>query len=253
MAGQLVYEVHFWTDFHRGSGLSVPGLVDAALDQGADGLPRLLGSTIKGLARDGARRALAYLGELIPDEHALMRSVFGRPATDAQALERKWAQKIGSSEEGPFVFLPAVLPREGDLQPLRHLMTERRFHNRVDHRLGRVKEDFFFSREVGRHDLIFVGRVTWEHEPVGDEVVLLALGLRMIETVGGKRNRGEGTCLIQLQGVYNGHWDPARDGQTDRGAPRESGEELLKDIGEFVDAFRPSATAAGASGAGRPS
>lgn len=243
MSGQLVYEVHFAADFHRGSGLSAPGVVDALLDRGQDGLPRLLGSTIKGQASDGARRALAYLGEPYPDEDRLMRTVFGRRSTDKELVEKRRAKVVASSEEGLFNFLPAILPREGptaNLKPFKHLMTERRFHNLVDDRLGRVKEDFFFSREVGRHNLIFVGRVTWDHDLTDGELPILALGLRMIETVGGKRTRGEGSCLIRLDGAYNGHWDTAT------GGPHAGMERLQKDgspldlhaeINEFVDFF----------------
>lgn len=245
MAAQLVYEVHFGADFHRGSGQSQPGYADAVLDRDRHGLPRLLGSSIKGLARDGARRALSCLSEDFPDDHPHMRSVFGRPSTTkkdhAKGLTRE--AEARSSTEGRFTFLPATLPGARHLADLRHVMTERRFHNKVDDRLGRVARDFFFSREVGRRDLIFVGRVTWDHQPSDDEVGLLALGLRMIDALGGKRRRGEGTCLVELVGTYDAHWEPARrDGTWP--TPLLDGPGLLDAVEHFIDRFQPLAESA---------
>lgn len=194
-AGQLVYEVRFDADFHTGSGFSEPGGADAVLDRDARGFPRITGTRLKGKALDGARRALAAAGHSDPARDPLLAAVFGS------------GHDAGASE-GRFRFLAAELPKVSNAKAVLPQLVERRSHNKVDPRTGRVAGDFFFSRELARRDLIFLGRVTWDG-PVDDrELDLLALALRMIESLGGKTRRGEGACRIELLGVYDGHWSP---------------------------------------------
>lgn len=234
MPGQIAFEIVFTSGFHRGSGLSVPGGVDAAIDRDAKGWPRILGPTVKGQARDGARRAMQWLGEPVPDQHDLFMEVFGGSSADEESLAKGWARNIASTTEGNFDFLPAVVPVRGD--PGSAPLTDRRFHNRVDARLGKTMTDFYFSRELGSPQLILVGRVTWDHAASEDQLGLLALGLRMIETFGGKRNRGEGACLLRFIGRYGEHWDVRRDAPP---VAAESGDALIARAARFAVDFVP--------------
>lgn len=195
----LSYYIHFYTDFHVGTGDAIPGIVDDIVLRRQDDLLYIPGHTIKGMARDGADRLLVWSGS-----HRFMKTlaeVFGEPGT--------------GTPEGRYLFNPAFLvdfcpdlSQPPGHPPKKIIAKEylsyisRRHHNAIDPKTGRAKEDFFFSREVGWAHLEFEGQVLeqclgTDPDRGCDPFRLLVTSLCLIETIGGKRTRGEGWCLVR--------------------------------------------------------
>ena len=172
----LKYTVSFFSETHPGTGLAVPGQVDALVARDGDGKPYLPESTIKGMVRDGGERLMGFLG--LDRSDPLIMSIFGAPR----------------GKEGGICSFPPAYPAVGLAEP------EVRYGNRVDPLSGCVAEDFFYSRELLPVHTEFSGKVYASRDLKADGKIFLKLSFKMVETFGARRTRGDGNCLILFDG-----------------------------------------------------
>ena len=173
------YTIHFEAEAHPGSGLAIPGQADALVTRDADGEFCINEASIKGMIRDGAERLMLLLGSDRADARVI--ALFGKGSRNRRL-------------QGVCSFPPAHLKAFSSL-----IRASVRYGNRVDREKGCVLEDFFFSRELLPVKVEFSGTVYAANQINSDEKHLLILAMKMVESFGAKRARGDGAALIKLK------------------------------------------------------
>lgn len=170
------YVIAFDSEAHPGTGLAVPGIVDALVSRDGHGRFYLSEGTLKGMVRDGAERLFMALGASRKDPRII--ALFGKEGR-------------GKGDGGICSFPPALL---------RNLIlrTSARYGNRVDADRRCVAEDFFFSRELLPKNAEFNGEMYSCRDLTSTEQRIVKLSLKMVETFGAKRTRGDGWARVRL-------------------------------------------------------
>jgi CRISPR/Cas system CSM-associated protein Csm3 (group 7 of RAMP superfamily) len=216
------YRILWNGDWHAGSGegsASVDRLV-RRLPRNQDGecLPYLPGSQLKGVLRHQCERLAALLGcEVVSPHHAgaapghLLRH-FGPLDNSGLIIDRLF----GNRYQGNCLFVDDALPESSTAWPARqHARTA------ID-RLSRTARDrtLFVSEVVSGADRALRGVIRARH-PSGVlsqfdggfplEYALLLAGLRTLDSLGGDRSSGLGSCRIEIVNdrvVWNGEEKP---------------------------------------------
>jgi CRISPR/Cas system CSM-associated protein Csm3 (group 7 of RAMP superfamily) len=217
----LDYTLELQSDFHVGSGAGIAGSVDRAVMRLANGELVVPGSTIKGRVRHHCEQLARALN---------LQVCGGRPA-DAELCKPRDDQEAGrqlciicrlfGSEWWPATvrFSDARLPSQ-----LRNLVYQQRHdaaidpdfdyqvvsrtRTRMNRVLRRVEERALFTFQEGVEGLVFEGHIAGstlcvEVEAGGLplEVLLLVAGLKLLESLGGKKTVGLGSCRLTVKNM----------------------------------------------------
>jgi CRISPR-associated protein Csx10 len=214
----IKYQLTVETEYHIGTGLEHPGVVDRTLMARPDGTLVIPAEHFRGLVRDACTQILYWIGEAedAPGEE--------KKCCEA-SLKKAPSQSTGNgvpptcglnfrSEADPCIlcrlFGTTFLPKryhffDAKLNEQSKGSKAVSMHNRVDPATGRVPEETFFALEVGA-PATFRGKIE-SFEPQfqdsqgikrDEEVSLLLAGLRLVERVGGRSRRGWGKCRVTI-------------------------------------------------------
>lgn len=202
-------------NWHAGSGEG-----DAALDRrvrrrATSRLPLMPGSQFKGVLRHHCERLAALLGSEVVSPHQIGRELprellrqFGPLARSGLLIDRLF----GSRYQGDCLFVDDAMPEEGAA----HCPSWGHARTAID-RLTRTVRDrtLFVSEVVAGQGRALIGRLkarhpaavlTQDEDGFPYEYALLLAGLLGIESLGGDRSVGLGTCHIDIQSIrWNGN------------------------------------------------
>jgi CRISPR-associated protein Csx10 len=234
----------FLSDWHVGTGQGRLAAVDAEVRRDRDGMPFVPAKTLAGVLRDACETVAAVL-----DRSALDRSATATDgATGDGAGSRRWqawvdwvfgSQPASSGDAvrehrdppipAALTLTPARAP-EGLLAAVRDrpLLAEAalilRPGVRIDPATGTAVKDFLRVEERARRGAVLHATASLDIAartcPAPAELLLRA-GARLVDALGGKRNRGSGRVVVALPGV------PAPDGAG--GAPVRADEDAPPD------------------------
>lgn len=213
---RIDYVLRVEAEYHIGTGLSRPGVVDETLVCRPDGSLFIPAEYFRGLLRDCCTQILYWTGK---DKECCEASLLKAPTEVEPEFQQKGVPKtcglnfridkqpcvlcrIFGTTFSPkaYRFTDAVFEKfeiEGG-EPIR-IST----HNRIDPATGRVPQDFLFSFELGA-PAIFKGgieRIAPSPDPdypdlLLEEVGLIVAGMRLVERVGKRSARGWGWARI---------------------------------------------------------
>lgn len=198
-------QIKMMSDWHVGSG-SGRGEIDSAVQRDADSLPYIPAKTLTGILRDGCEQVALALdkGEKQGTWHDWISFLFGDQPTLA----------IGAVEPAP---CPATLSMRSAHFPqeLRDALKARTVLKNalvfikpgvaIDSETGSAKPDFLRFEEVVRMGATLIANhctldfseapeITDDQKKVA--YALLVAGAKLVDRLGGKRRRGNGTCTI---------------------------------------------------------
>jgi len=195
----IEYALIVKTEYHIGTGLEHPGVVDRTLITRLDGTLVIPAEHFRGLVRDACTQILYWKGEA---EECCESSLTKAPTSLQRGRVPKTCGLNFRSEAEPCVlcrlFGTTFIPKRYHFFDATANQKRKRvsMHNRVDSATGRVPEDAFFSFEVGT-PVTFKGKIECV-QPQDDEIGLLLAGLRLVERVGARSRRGWGKCRVNI-------------------------------------------------------
>ncbi|MGD1932335.1 MAG: RAMP superfamily CRISPR-associated protein [Leptolyngbyaceae cyanobacterium] len=199
-------QVTMTSDWHVGSGLG-RGEIDSLVQRDADNLPYLPAKTLTGILRDGCEQVALALdnGNERGRWHDWINFLFGdQPALAQGAIE---------PEPRPAVLSIRSACLESDLHEAlkvnKHLTSAISFIKpgvAIDGKTGSAKPDYLRFEEVVRMGAVLTAESNLDFSDYRDlpddnqkvAYALLIAGAKMVERLGGKRRRGNGTCEITI-------------------------------------------------------
>ena len=181
MRCRLKVKIQLLSDYHLGTGTGRGRTVDAVIVKGPSGLPYLLGSSIKGLARHHAESTLVPTLFSTSHDVGLIDGVFG-----AQG-----------SEPGTFYF--------DDFHLAPSTVSDRPIvvgRNARDRQSGITANKALFFQEVGAaatFESIVEGASLPDDASGVRAMLLVVMALRKIESLGASRRRGRGRCKVTVE------------------------------------------------------
>lgn len=210
---ELEVMVEFQSEFHIGTGHSIPGVVDDRIVR--DGKGRLLvpGTTLKGVIRDACEMVARLLniqrcdGTLEPGGRGKLCGINYTPAYGKACYlctlfgNRGHEAKLRFGSARYDAKLEGVLADDRLPPVIRDQLARPEWHNRIDRKLGRAQEDFLFSYELGAKTWELTASIT-EVSPILPELrrrhlVFLLGGIHLVRGLGGKRRAGKGECRLK--------------------------------------------------------
>ncbi|WP_029682029.1 RAMP superfamily CRISPR-associated protein [Picosynechococcus sp. NKBG15041c] len=207
---QFKLQIQMTSDWHVGSG-SGRGEIDSAVQRDHDNLPYIPAKTLTGILRDGCEQvAIALDGDTKGFWHDWINFIFGdQPALAEEAIEgapRPAVISIRSAylENG----LQDALNQKKELQGAIAFIKP---GVAIDPATGSAKPDFLRFEEVVRTGAILTTdcHLDFSEYPTVDQTTketvyaLLIAGAKLVERLGGKRRRGNGTCDITVDANAN--------------------------------------------------
>lgn len=216
----LTIQVKMNSDWHVGSGAG-RGEIDSAVQRDVDGLPYIPAKTLIGILRDGCEQVALALdhGNDRGQWHDWVDLLFGdQPNTldpkkypaDQEKLEiepRPAAISIQSAR------LDETLRKSLMAKPqLKEAIAFIKPGVAIDQETGSAKPDFLRFEEIVRMGAILTAQdcalnfsetlgITDDQKRIA--YALLTAGAKMVERLGGKRRRGNGTCTITIDAKTN--------------------------------------------------
>jgi CRISPR-associated protein Csx10 len=209
LTGEFDVRLRFLSDWHVGTGAGRVGSVDAVVRRDADGLPFVPAKTLIGVWRDACETIAATLdgggtGPCLWSTWVewLFGSQPGQPADVTAAQGRAPAR--ATLQVGPARMPAGLRAALRDKPALRDAAVLLRPGVKLDVDTGTTVEDMLRVEERALRGALLEATVTVTgHEvalPAPAELLLRA-GARLVEAVGGKRNRGAGRLVLLLPGV----------------------------------------------------
>jgi len=218
-------EVMFQSDYHIGSGFGYAGIVDDTVAKDGNGQLYIPGETLKGLTRYAADQLLSMSalmsisrcdGEHDNQSHPKKElcGVSVNRRNDLCILCRIFGSPFS---QGNFRFSPAYYAKHYDTltshpkiaKDVLSLQTQPAAFNKIHRQTGRAQEDYLFSLELGTKQRPFQFKITertphrFSTELRRKDLIFLTSCLRMIRKVGGKRRRGKGEAIFQIDDGQN--------------------------------------------------
>ena len=205
------------SDWHIGSGTG-HGEIDSVVQRDRDDLPYIPAKTLTGILRDGCEQVARALdgGNDRGKWSRWINVLFGdQPATldpdkDRDQLEHKPRPAILGIHSAKFNdSLQKALNAKPNLKPAIAFMKP---GVAIDPATGSAKPDCFRVEEVVRMDAVLTAKnctLNFDDIPDIDEdgkraaYALVVAGAKMVERLGGKRRRGNGTCSIEVDKEAN--------------------------------------------------
>ena len=205
----IKYNLTVKTEYHIGTGLERPGVVDRTLVTRTDGTLVIPAEHFRGIVRDACTQILYWIGK---ESECCESSRTKAPLQSQQGRVPKTCGVNFGSKDNPCVlcrlFGTTFIPKRYHFfDSIAEDKKRKRvsMHNRVDSVIGRVPEDTFFSFEVGA-PVNFTGKIERdkskvEQEQLDEEIGLLLAGLRLVEHVGARSRRGWGECRVKITDI----------------------------------------------------
>lgn len=207
----IKYELTVETEYHIGTGLEHPGVVDRTLVTRSDGALVIPAEHFRGLVRDACTQIIHWL---IRDKECCKASLTKGPRQVDVGVLTTCGLNFKPPGSSNFcvlcrLFGTTFTPRRYEFfdstltTPLTDETARRvSMHNRVDPAIGRTPEETYFSLQVGAK-ATFQGTIERDSPQTDpdlllDEIGLLLAGLRLVERVGGRSGRGWGRCRVQI-------------------------------------------------------
>jgi CRISPR-associated protein Csx10 len=205
-------QIKMTSDWHVGSGAG-RGEIDSAVQRDIDGLPYIPAKTLNGILRDGCEQiALTLDGE---NEQSLWHSWVDFLFGDQPALAQ------GAVEPEPRPAVVCIRSARLDETLRKALIAKPQLKDAIafikpgvaiDQNTGSAKPDCLRLEEIVRMGAILTAqsctlnfsetpKITDDQKQVA--YALLVAGAKMVERLGGKRRRGNGTCTITIDAPTN--------------------------------------------------
>ncbi len=218
---RIDYQLQVEAEFHIGSGLSRPGVVDETLLVRPDGTLFIPSEHFRGLVRDACTQVLLWTGKynsLECCEASLKKAPTERDRREEGVLKTcglNWRRgkelcvlcRLFGTTFVPksYYFSDAELTSD-ERQRLIEKNDKRIItYNRLDPATGRVLEEFLFSFEMGAPATFkgYIERLAPQTDTnlLFEEVSLLIAGLRLVERVGRRSARGWGRCEVKIEKI----------------------------------------------------
>ncbi len=210
---ELEIMVEFQSEFHIGTGHSIPGVVDDRIVRDSKGRLLVPGTTLKGVIRDATETVARLLniqrcdGTLEPGGRGRLCGInytpaYGRTCYLCTLFGNRGHEaklRFGAARYDPK--LGEVLADNRLSQIVRDRLARPEWHNRIHRDLGRAQEDFLFSYELGTKTWEFSAPIT-EVSLIPPELrrrhlLLLLAGIHLVRELGGKRRAGKGECRLK--------------------------------------------------------
>lgn len=181
---KIKYTIHFYTDWHAGSGLSAGAEADAVVIKDSDGFPYFPGKTLKGLFVD-AFQDFQFL------------EIEGFSKETHKVLFGDYDEETGITSPGSLFFSNASLPQEEKIaigSDHAGFLYRTIASTAIDSSTGVAKNTSLRITEVCI-PLVLEGYI--QGVKPSDKEILLQLA-KYIRSLGANRNRGLGRCSIKL-------------------------------------------------------
>ena len=195
----IEYLLKVESEYHIGTGLEHPGVVDRTLVFRPDKTLVIPAEHFRGLVRDTCTQIIYLLNQ---DKDCCKASLKKGPRQNDKLLTTCGLNF--KDEDNPCIlcrlfgttFIPGRYQFFDNTTCEKH--TRKSTHNRVEPAIGRTPEETYFSIEVGK-EANFKGKIVRNgiqnnSQLFDDEIGLLLTGLRLIERVGSRSRRGWGRC-----------------------------------------------------------
>jgi len=206
----IEYLLKVESEYHIGTGLEHPGVVDRTLVRRPDKTLVIPAEHFRGLVRDTCTQIIYWLNQNQDCcKASLVKGPRQGPRQKDQVLETCGLNF--RDEDNPCIlcrlFGTTFIP--GRYQFFDNTSSEERkrksTHNRVEPAIGRTPEETFFSIEVGK-EANFKGKIVRNgiqnnSQLFDDEIGLLLAGLRLVERVGSRSRRGWGQCCVEITAI----------------------------------------------------
>ncbi len=204
--GDFTIQITMTSDWHVGSGAG-RGEVDSLVQRDADGLPYIPAKTLTGIVRDGCEQVALALdgGNDRGQWHDWVNFLFGdQPAIAQGALEPEPRPAIVSIRSA---HLDQKLRDALKARPkLKSAIAFIKPGVAIDDATGSAKPDFLRFEEVVRMGAVLTTESSLDvsdYQNLSDDAkkmvyALLVAGVQMVDRLGGKRRRGNGTCTIKI-------------------------------------------------------
>ncbi len=205
----ITYELKVKSEYHIGTGLEHPGVVDRTLMTRLDGTLVIPAEHFRGLVRDACTQIIYWRKrdneccEASLTKAPLQSQRNRVPTTCGLNFDKPTCIMCGlfgtTFTPGKYEFFDAVTEHGESLVSM---------HNRVDPATGRVPEETFFSFQVGvpqskADAIVFTGKIEQVDSQLSEaqrkeELGLLFAGLRLVERVGARSGRGWGRARVTI-------------------------------------------------------
>jgi len=243
----LPVTLQFVSDWHVGTGEGRVGVVDAVVRRDGDELPFVPAKTLLGVWRDACETVARSLDS--PDGRAWQRWVgwlFGSPPSehDDETAARQGAPASAALSLTSARLAPGLREAMAGKTALRDALVVLRPGVALDEESGTARDDMLRLEERALRGMVLHAAVTVPHVDGGlppAAELLLRAGARLVDAVGGKRNRGSGRLVLHVGATPMGNWadDPREDPPLDpRLTELLADEELVRAPGEPPSAAR---------------
>ncbi|MDI9638263.1 RAMP superfamily CRISPR-associated protein [Geitlerinema splendidum] len=203
----FIITIHMASDWHVGSGTG-RGEIDSEVQRDTDGLPYIPAKTLTGILRDGCEQVALALdnGDERGKWHNWVNFLFGDQPTLAQdSIEIEPCPAVLSIRSA---YLRKELQNALKARPkLKDAIAFIKPGVAIDKETGSANPQALRFEEVVRMDAVLTSKnctldfdgylnITDEQKKIA--FALLVAGTKMVERLGGKRRRGNGTCKITL-------------------------------------------------------
>lgn len=205
--GEFTIRIEMTSDWHVGSGTG-RGEIDSEVQRDGDGLPYIPAKTLTGILRDGCEQVALALdgGNERGQWHRWVDFLFGdQPAIAQGAVEAEPRPAIVSIRSA---HLDQKLRDTLKVRPeLKGAIAFIKPGVAIDSETGSARPDFLRFDEVVRMGAVLTAQnciLNFSETPkITDNqkkaaYALLVAGAKMAERLGGKRRRGNGTCIITI-------------------------------------------------------
>jgi CRISPR-associated protein Csx10 len=197
------------SDWHVGSGMGRPGIIDRLIARDADDLPFVPAKTLRGIWRDACERLCHGLDDgQLGAWSRLVDWLFGsQPALGVNDPTGRHGNPIEVPLESAVQIRSAMIPsplREQLIHADRRLRQALTFVKpgvKIDRRSGSAQTDFLRFEEVARKGTVLEAECRLAvRDPTTRAMAsaLLIASAKLVERLGGKRRRGPGRCRLEI-------------------------------------------------------
>jgi len=199
---EFILDITMLSDWHIGTGAGSVGDIDSLVQRDHHGLPYIPAKTLTGIWRDACELVATGLDNGVPATWTQwVTYLFGdQPALEQDAVEVAPTEAALSVRSAHFqdIFVNAISQKKLLLEAVSFIKPGITIDNN-----GCAKEDFLRFEEMVRAGSVLSATCQLQIENLDDAqkqaaFALLVAGTKLIERLGGKRRRGAGRCLWEI-------------------------------------------------------
>lgn len=197
------------SDWHIGTGTGRPGNIDRLIARDAQGFPLIPAKSVTGIWRDACEQVAYALDEKTSGEWSdLVDLVFGTQPAIKKIPELKPQPAWISIDPARLnKSVRDLLSQHPESKRFKAMLTIVKPGVAIDSNTGMAIPDCLRFEEMGRKGLVLEAECHLPDFSTKDlrqaASAILTAGARLVELVGGKRRRGAGKCLMEIQGLQN--------------------------------------------------